>query len=58
MANRKGADTGGVVAELLKEGSGKLTVAMASVMSDVLRQDAELQEYWKGGQALSIVQNG
>ena len=47
MANRKSADTRGVVVELLKHSSEHMLDIIAQLFTDVLRMDAETPESWK-----------
>ncbi|CAK0822916.1 unnamed protein product, partial [Prorocentrum cordatum] len=46
MSDGKSAGAGVVVAELLKEGSDKLILAIAALFSDILQPGAELPEHW------------
>eukprot|EP00959_Pyramimonas_sp_CCMP1952_P005197 109261-Pyramimonas_sp.AAC.1 len=58
MSNGKSADARGVVAELLKEGSDKLLLAIAGLFSDILHPNAELPEYWRHSRLKVLFKKG
>ena len=47
MANGKGADSKGVVVELLKHSSDKFIQLVADVFTDLLKPDAQIPSQWK-----------
>ena len=47
MGKRKGADSKGVVAELIKAGSEELIDTIATVFSDILEPNAKSPKDWK-----------
>ena len=47
MGQRKGADEGGIIAELLKHGGEEVEAELAEIFNDILRGTGSVPSYWK-----------